>query len=218
LVDAGDRPLATRLADGILAAGDRVVTTAGRPAAPAAPHEDRLVVVPGIADPFTARDAIDASLDAFGRLDVVVSTTSAPAPSIADGALDELRAYVDTGFWRALHLARAALPVMRAQGAGHIVHVAAEPGPTGHPSPGASWLLGAWTDALAAEVAPFGVAVTLVPDGGPTAAGSLLRGIAGRRRRPPRTVRATAAGDVPGDATLADAIGACRLRCENYAR
>lgn len=68
-----------------------------------------------------------------------------------------------------MHVTRAALPVMRAQGHGRIVNMSSIAGPS--PSAGASaynaskFALEGWSEALALDLAPFGIRMTLIEPG-----------------------------------------------------
>jgi NAD(P)-dependent dehydrogenase (short-subunit alcohol dehydrogenase family) len=90
--------------------------------------------------------------------------------SIADAPLEELEARIATDLWGPIHVTRAALPVMRAQGAGYIVQASVVDGRRSSPSrsqyPAATWGLAGFSEALAAELAPLGIRVTIVEVGG----------------------------------------------------
>jgi NAD(P)-dependent dehydrogenase (short-subunit alcohol dehydrogenase family) len=65
---------------------------------------------------------------------------------------------------------QAALPIMRAQGSGHIIQVSSIGGVNAFPTVGlyhaSKWALEGFSQSLAAEVAPFGIKVTLIEPGG----------------------------------------------------
>jgi len=83
---------------------------------------------------------------------------------------DEARAQIETNVFGALWVTQAALPILRAQGSGHIIQVSSIGGITAFPSTGiyhaSKWALEGFSQTLAQEVAPFGIAVTLVEPGG----------------------------------------------------
>ena len=108
---------------------------------------------------------------AFGRLDVVINNAGYGhfgfIEEITEG---EARAQMETNLFGALWITQAALPFLRAQGSGHIIQVSSIGGITAFPLVGiyhaSKWALEGFTQALAQEVAPFGVKVTLVEPGG----------------------------------------------------
>lgn len=122
---------------------------------------------------FDARDvggvpAVVASATArFGRIDVLVNNAGrgyvGAAEEIPD---DELRESLELHFFVPAALTRAVLPVMRSQRGGAIVQMSSQGGRMAFPGVGAycagKFALEGWTEALAGEVAPFGVRVMLV--------------------------------------------------------
>ncbi|MGH9093523.1 MAG: SDR family NAD(P)-dependent oxidoreductase, partial [Acidimicrobiales bacterium] len=119
-------------------------------------------------------DSVDhgvaAVVAAHGRLDAVVAAAgwglAGPAEATTVG---DAKAQFETNLWGAVRVVRAALPAMRRQGAGRIVLVSSIGGVVAIPfqafySAG-KFALEGYAEALAYEVAPFGVAVTLVEPG-----------------------------------------------------
>jgi NAD(P)-dependent dehydrogenase (short-subunit alcohol dehydrogenase family) len=85
----------------------------------------------------------------------------------------QARAQMETNFFGALWVTQAAVPIMREQGSGHIIQVSSIGGVNAFPGIGiyhaSKWALEGFSQSLAAEVAEFGVKVTLVePTGYPT--------------------------------------------------
>ena len=80
------------------------------------------------------------------------------------------RAQIDVGLFGPLWVTQAAIPLLRGQGGGHIVQVSSVLGLIAYPGLGiynaAKWALEGLTDALAQEVAGFGIITTLVEPGG----------------------------------------------------
>src|SRR3954454_3139404 len=128
LITGSSRGLGRQIAESVLEAGDRVVATARRPeqlAELAGKYGDRVrTVALDVTDPAAARAAVATAVDAFGRLDVLVNNAGyADVASIEDMPEDEFRAQIDANFFGVVNVTRAALPVMRAQGAGHIIQI-----------------------------------------------------------------------------------------------
>ena len=124
-----------------------------------------------VTDKAAAFEAVRRAHEHFGRLDVVVNN----AGYGLFGAVEELteqqvRGQMETNFYGALWVTQAALPLLRAQGSGHIVQISTVGGVVSFPNLGgynaSKWALEGLTEALAQEVAGFGIKVTLVEPGG----------------------------------------------------
>jgi NAD(P)-dependent dehydrogenase (short-subunit alcohol dehydrogenase family) len=157
--------------------GDRVVATA-RDTASLADLVDEFgdAVLPLQLD-VTDKSAVDAAVkhghDHFGRLDVVVNNAGyGHFGTIEEVTEAEARAQLETNFFGALWVTQAALPYLREQGSGHIIQVSSIGGVTAFPTIGmyhaSKWALEGFSQSLAAEVAGFGVKVTIVEPTGYT--------------------------------------------------
>jgi NAD(P)-dependent dehydrogenase (short-subunit alcohol dehydrogenase family) len=122
----------------------------------------------------TAKDDVAAALaaahDRFGRLDVVVNNAGyGQFGFIEEISEAEAREQFETNVFGALWVVQAALPYLREQRSGHIVQVSSIGGISAFPNIGiynaSKWALEAMSQSLAAEVAAFGIAVTLVEPG-----------------------------------------------------
>jgi NAD(P)-dependent dehydrogenase (short-subunit alcohol dehydrogenase family) len=118
-----------------------------------------------------AQAAVTAAVDRFGRLDVLVNNAGyANVGSIEDVDPADFRAQVETNLFGVVNLTRAALPVLREQGSGHIVQVSSVGGRLATAGLGAyqtaKWAVGGFSSVLAAEVAPLGIRVTVLEPGG----------------------------------------------------
>jgi NAD(P)-dependent dehydrogenase (short-subunit alcohol dehydrogenase family) len=115
--------------------------------------------------------AVRAAHDRFGRLDVVVNNAGYGQYGFVEELSEsEARAQMDTNFFGALWITQAVLPYLRAQASGHIVQVSSIGGVLAFPNLGiyhaSKWALEGMSQALAAEVEPFGIRVTLMEPGG----------------------------------------------------
>ncbi len=115
--------------------------------------------------------AVEAAHRTFGQLDVVVNNAGyGHFGFVEELTEDEIRAQMETNLFGALWITQAALPILRSQGFGHIIQVSSIGGISAFPGIGAyhasKWALEGFSQALAAEVAGFGVKVTLVEPGG----------------------------------------------------
>jgi NAD(P)-dependent dehydrogenase (short-subunit alcohol dehydrogenase family) len=123
----------------------------------------------------TDRDADFAAVkqahDHFGRLDIVVNNAGyGQFGFVEELSEQEARDQIETNVFGALWITQAALPYLRAQRSGHIIQVSSIGGISAFPLVGiyhaSKWALEGFSQALAQEVAPFGVHVTLIEPGG----------------------------------------------------
>jgi NAD(P)-dependent dehydrogenase (short-subunit alcohol dehydrogenase family) len=120
------------------------------------------------------RDAVFAAVrqahDRFGGLDVVVNNAGYGQFGMVEEISEaEARAQFDTNVFGALFVTQAALPYLRAQGSGHILQVSSIGGISAFPNIGiynaSKWALEGFSQSLAAEVADFGIKVTIIEPG-----------------------------------------------------
>ena len=157
-----------------LGIGDSVVATA-RDTARLAPlvklAPDRVLAQRlDVAQPGEAEPAVMAGVERFGRIDIVVNNAGYSVVGAVEETSDaELRALLDTNFFGAASVIRAALPVLRAQRSGAIVNITSLGGQlsfAGFSAYSASkFALEGLSEALAGEVAPFGIKVLIVEPG-----------------------------------------------------
>ena len=115
--------------------------------------------------------AVKQAAEHFGRLDVVINNAGyGHFGMIEELSEEEIRAQLETNLFGALWVTQAALPYLREQGSGHIIQISSIGGICAFPGIGAyhasKWALEGFSQSLAAEVAPFGINVTLVEPGG----------------------------------------------------
>lgn len=175
LVTGSASGLGRDIAEAVLASGDRLVATARDPR-----RLEDLVEKYGdqvrtarldVADEDAAHAAVQVAVDSFGRLDVVVNNAGygdiAPFEQVSS---ERFKALVDTNFYGVVNMTRAALPIMRKQKSGHILQISSVGGRLALPGSAAyhaaKWAVGGFTEALAQEVAPFGVKVCALEPGG----------------------------------------------------
>jgi NAD(P)-dependent dehydrogenase (short-subunit alcohol dehydrogenase family) len=121
-------------------------------------------------DDASVRDGVASVIERHGRLDAVVAAAGwGLAGAVEHTAIDEAKAQVETNFWGAVRTVHAVLPQMRTQGGGRIVLVSSIGGVIGIPFQAyysaSKFALEGLAEAMAYEVAPFGIAVTLVEPG-----------------------------------------------------
>ncbi|MDQ0957057.1 NAD(P)-dependent dehydrogenase (short-subunit alcohol dehydrogenase family) [Streptomyces sp. B4I13] len=174
-ITGSSRGFGREFATAALERGDKVAATARDTDSLAdlvAAHGEAVLPLPlDVTDKAAVTVAVQRAHDHFGHLDVVVNN----AGYGLFGALEELteqqvRDQMETNFFGALWVTQAVLPLLRAQGSGHIVQISSVGGVTAFPNLGvynaSKWALEAASEALAQEVAGFGVKVTLVEPGG----------------------------------------------------
>ena len=169
------RGLGRQIAEAALAAGHYLVATARDPAS-LADLADRygsqlLPVALDVTDPAAAAAAVTAGTEAFGRIDVVVNNAGyANLAAVEDISLDDFREQVNANLLGVVNVTKAALPVLRAQGGGHIIQVSSVGGRLATPGlaayQAAKWAVGGFSEVLARETAPLGVKVTVLEPGG----------------------------------------------------
>ena len=114
-----------------------------------------------------AEGLVRAAVERYGRLDVVVNNAGRAIVGAAEEVTDaQLRELMDLHLFGPAALVRAALPVMRARGGGTIVQMSSQGGRMSFPGvstySASKFALEGWSEALAGEVAPFGIRVMLV--------------------------------------------------------
>ena len=172
------------LTERLLARGDRVAATLRRPEALddlRAEHGDRLWVARlDVTDTEQVRQVVDGAFGALGVIDVVVNNAGHGLFASVEEATDEqVRRVVDTNLLGSIHVVRAALPHLRAQGHGRILQVSTAGGQTTYPNFGyyhaSKWGIEGFCETVAREIAPFGIGMTIVEPGAtPTGFGSGL--------------------------------------------
>ena len=115
--------------------------------------------------------AVRTAHERFGRLDVVVNNAGyGQFGTVEELSEAESRDQIETNLFGALWVTQAALPHLREQGSGHIIQVSSIGGISAFPTVGiyhaSKWALEGISQALAQEVAGFGIKVTLVEPGG----------------------------------------------------
>jgi NAD(P)-dependent dehydrogenase (short-subunit alcohol dehydrogenase family) len=114
--------------------------------------------------------AFDTLRQRFGRLDVLVNNAGFGfAGAIEEASLAEVRDVFEANFFGTLQVTQAALPLLRQQRGGHILQISSQSGFKAVPGFGiynaSKFALEGFSEALAAEVAPLGIRLTIVEPG-----------------------------------------------------
>jgi NAD(P)-dependent dehydrogenase (short-subunit alcohol dehydrogenase family) len=173
LVTGAGRGMGTDIARAALEAGHAVVATGRNPdrvAAALGAHASLLTVALDVTDPASIQAAVDAAVERFGRIDVMVNNAgNFYAGFFEEVTPEDFRAQIDTNLFGPLNVTRAVLPVMRAQRSGLVVTFSSTAGITGGEFTSAyaasKFALEGWSESLTPEVAPFGIRTMLVEPG-----------------------------------------------------
>jgi NAD(P)-dependent dehydrogenase (short-subunit alcohol dehydrogenase family) len=173
LITGAGRGMGTDIARAALAAGHAVVATGRNPdrvTAALGAHADLLAVALDVTDPDSVQTAVDAAVQRFGRIDVLVNNAgNFYAGFFEEVTPEDFRAQIETNLFGPLNVTRAVLPVMRAQRAGLVVTFSSTAGITGGEFTSAyaasKFALEGWSESLTPEVAPFGIRTMLVEPG-----------------------------------------------------
>jgi NAD(P)-dependent dehydrogenase (short-subunit alcohol dehydrogenase family) len=175
LVTGSASGLGREIAEAVLASGDRLLATARDPE-----HLNDLVERYGeqvstasldVSDEVAAKAAVAKAIDIFGRLDVLVNNAgygdTAPFEQVSS---ERFRALIETNFFGVVSMTRAAIPTMRQQKSGCILQISSVGGRLATPGSASyhasKWAVGGFTEAVALEVASFGVKVCALEPGG----------------------------------------------------
>jgi NAD(P)-dependent dehydrogenase (short-subunit alcohol dehydrogenase family) len=175
LITGSSRGLGRAVAEAVLAAGHKLVATARDPkqlADLAERHGDAMrAVALDVTDERAALGAVQAAVDAFGRLDVLVNNAGyGNLASIEDTTSQDFRAQLETNLYGVVNLSKAAIPVMRRQGSGRMLQLSSIGGRVGPIGRGAyaaaKWGVEGFSEVLAKELGPLGIKVTIIEPGG----------------------------------------------------
>ncbi len=162
------------MAEHLLLRGDKVVATARKPEQIAdlvAKYPDTALALQlDVTDPESITAAVDAAIEKFGRVDVLVNNAGyGLCGAVEEATEEEFMPVFETNVFGLIRLTRAFLPHLREQRSGNIVNLSSIAGLIG----GAGWgyynaskfAVNGFSEALEAEMAPLGVHVTIVEPG-----------------------------------------------------
>ncbi len=162
------------MAEQLLARGERVAATARKTASLddlKAQYGPQLWVRSlDVTDPQAIRRVVGEAFHELGRVDVIVSNAGYGLFGAAEELSDEqITQQINTNLTGSIQLIRAALPRLRAQGGGRILQVSSEGGQVAYPNfslyHATKWGIEGFVEAVAQEVAPFGIEFTIVEPG-----------------------------------------------------
>jgi NAD(P)-dependent dehydrogenase (short-subunit alcohol dehydrogenase family) len=117
-----------------------------------------------------AKRAADAAVARFGRIDVLVNNAGySLLGNFEEFTTDQIERQFAPNFWGVVHVMRAVLPIMRRQRSGHIINISSVAGVVGQRAVAAygasKFAVEGLSLAVAQEVEPFGIKVTVVEPG-----------------------------------------------------
>src|SRR3954467_12592066 len=172
-ITGAGRGMGVDIVKAALAAGHAVVATGRNTAAVSravGSASDLFVVKLDVTSPDDAKAAVDAAVNHFGRIDVLVNN----AGNFYAGFFEEIppedfRAQIETNLFGPVNVTRAMLPILRAQRSGLIITISSTGGITGQAFvsaySAAKFAVEGWMEPLAPEIAPFGIRTMLVEPG-----------------------------------------------------
>jgi NAD(P)-dependent dehydrogenase (short-subunit alcohol dehydrogenase family) len=159
----------------VLNAGDNLVATARNTSGLedlADRYPAQVILWPlDVTNYLAAEAAVNAAVERFGRLDVVANVAGyGNLGPIEDTSIEDFRVQIDTNLFGPIYLSKAAIPIMRVQGSGHILNfssVGGRIGSTGRaPYSAAKFGVEGFSEVMVTELAPLGVKVTIFEPGG----------------------------------------------------
>jgi len=172
-ITGAGRGMGVDFAKAALAAGHNVVATGRNPDAVAkavGQADDLLVVKLDVTSTQDAEAAVEAAIERFGGIDILVNN----AASFEAGFFEELtpeqvERQLAVTLLGAMNVTRAILPRMREQRSGHVMSISSLAGLVGSEYTSAyvasKFALDGWMEALAPEVEPLGIHTTVVNPG-----------------------------------------------------
>ena len=118
-----------------------------------------------------AKYAVDAAIQTFGGLDVIVNNAGyGNVGSVEETSLADFRAQIETNLFGVIIMTKAVLPYFRERRAGHFIQISSiggRVGPTGRAAyAAAKFGVEGFSESLSKEVGPLGIKVTIVEPGG----------------------------------------------------
>jgi NAD(P)-dependent dehydrogenase (short-subunit alcohol dehydrogenase family) len=175
LITGASRGLGRAFTEEALKAGHRVVATARNSEDLiylASTFGESVRIVPlDVTNEEQAKNAVEAAMQTFGGLDVLVNNAGyGNVSSVEDTSLADFRAQIETNLFGVIIMTKAVLPYFRERASGHIIQISSiggRVGPAGRAAYAATKFgVEGFSESLSKEVAPLGIKVTIVEPGG----------------------------------------------------
>ncbi len=172
-ITGAGRGMGVDIAKAALAAGHAVVATARNAdsvTAALGDHDDLLAVRLDVTDPAGAEAAVQAAVNRFGRIDVLVNNAgNFNAGFFEEISPEDFRAQIETTLFGPVNVTRSVLPVMRGQRSGLVVTISSTAGIRGNvfctAYAASKFGVEGFMESLTLEIAPFGLRTMLVEPG-----------------------------------------------------
>lgn len=173
-ITGASRGFGLEITTAVLASGDQVVATVRSNAEQLHDKFNRntnlLVVTMDVTDEAQVKVAVQKAVDQFGRIDVLVNNAGYGLLAAVEEATDaEVKQNYEVNVFGTLNVIRAVLPFMRKERSGHIINISSVGGLGAYIGWGlygsTKFAIEGITEALALEVAPLGIAATVVAPG-----------------------------------------------------
>jgi len=173
LITGASRGLGLEMAKAVLAAGDNVVAT-GRNSQDVqqalGKHKNLLIQRLDVNDGKSITTAVNATIEHFGRIDVLVNNAGyGHLGFFEETTAEDVKKQFDSNVFGLMDVTRAVLPAMRKAGGGRIFNLSSLAGMRGSAFSSlycaSKFAVEGFSESLAAEVAPFGIRVTIVSPG-----------------------------------------------------
>jgi NAD(P)-dependent dehydrogenase (short-subunit alcohol dehydrogenase family) len=173
-ITGATRGFGVEITKAALKAGDRVVATGRKRDAIlsslGADSDRQLAVALDVADAAQAQSAVQAALDKFGGIDVLVNNAGyGHLGFFEENTLEDVQAQFATNVFGLFNVTWAALPAMRAARRGLIYNLSSVAGIRGNEFTSlysaSKFAVEGFSESLAKELAPFGIGVTIVEPG-----------------------------------------------------
>lgn len=127
-------------------------------------------IVADVADEMQAHDMLHKAHTQWGRVDILVNNAGVMQLGLIDGAnTEEWRSMININFLGLMYATHAALPIMKAQGGGHIINISSTAGLEANANTAVysatKFAVGAFTEALRKENHSHKIRVTLIEPG-----------------------------------------------------
>lgn len=173
IITGAGRGMGLDIAKAALDSGHKVVATGRSPERifkSIGNAENLLVVKLDVTSTKDAEEAVKATIDRFGKIDVLVNNAgNFFAGFFEELSLEQIQSQINTNLFGQMIITRAVLPQMRKQKSGHIISISSTAGLVGYEYctayAASKFAVEGWMDSLRIEIAPFNIKTTIVNPG-----------------------------------------------------
>lgn len=174
LITGASKGIGLEVAKTVLANGDKVIATSRNVAEQikniGEASENFLPLKVDITNEDEVKSAVEKGIETFGNIDVVLNNAGYYlVGSMEEISDDEFRKTIDVNLFGMANVIRQTMPYLRKQQSGHIINISSSMGYIGYANTGSynasKFAVIGLSEALAQEVKPFGIHVTVVAPG-----------------------------------------------------